>query len=60
MKEIKVEIIFKKGTDRRCYTKTYYGTSLNDIMSSINSFAESMREKGWNLWENRLLSVRDV
>lgn len=60
MTEVKVEFTFKKGTDRRRYTKTFYYISLNSIMTLINVFAEQMRNKGWRLVENKIISIREV
>jgi hypothetical protein len=59
MTEIKVEFTFKRGTDTQRYTKTFYDVSINNIILLINVFATQMRDKGWQLWENRIISIRE-
>jgi hypothetical protein len=60
MTEIKVEFTFKRGTDTQRYTKTFYDVSINNLMTIINVFVTQMRNKGWQLWENKIVSIREV
>lgn len=60
MVEIKMEFVFVNGLNRRRYTKNFYGESLNNIMIFVNAFAKQMSDKGWQLHENKIISVKQV
>jgi hypothetical protein len=60
MTEYKFSLVFKKGTERRRYTKNFYALTFEGVLTQINVFVDIQKAKGWHLLENKILSARAV